>query len=390
MTRIAMNSSLLSSFSSDHSSSSFSFPSVIRMPGFVSDCFIDFLVAFFTRDLLLLKSVVAIEPLFWDAFLLLAELTDEFIEVSGPLSIHFYMILKIVKDIDPPSSVVSIFGNFCDKPALPYELDKSDRNLYAAFLFCSGESDKSFDVFYDIFIGNNSGSVLDLRFFQMFAEILYSKHCHKLELLAEALSCESRETPEVCAILGINEMKKGLFEKAKSLFIKSLSINWSADVVCMLGHSFIRLGQNEDASRCFVSALQCNEKNFRILYTVAQGFFMIESYDRCLFYCKKALVERVDGSVWKLMGKAIMKKGNPKRALLYFEKAAELGERDALLYSAEYLRKAHKIEEAVLLYERYAQHGSQNKEAVVRYLADYYEQIGEIEKSQQFRTNTKN
>lgn len=365
-----------------------SFPPVVCQPGFTSDSFTDFLVADFTCDLPLLQKVVESEPLFWEALLLLAELADGFIEVPGPLSSFFYMALKVYRDIDPPSACLGPLPPG-PVPALPYVPDERDSHLHAAFLYASGDPDRSFELFRKILSSPRAAAnefiSLDMRYFEMFGQLLHSRRDKTLPLLAEALSAECKDAAETQCVLGICRMQSGAYPQAKAHFIRSIMKKWSADVLCMLGHCMSRLSSRYEAEAYFLGALRGNEKNFRVLYTVAQGFFVLESYDRCAFYCQQALMRRLDGSVWKLLGRAYLKAGNPRKALRCFEQAEELGERDALLYTAEYLKKNHKMEEAIALYERYVEHGTKNKESVAKYLADYYDGIGDVLKGQRYR-----
>jgi tetratricopeptide (TPR) repeat protein len=382
-----------------------------------------FLVGIIKRDIEILKSVIEILPTFWDALLYLADIADHFIEISSPLKGYFYMILKIKKDIDPPGFKVEFIKNIIPSlDLLPYQIERSDKNLLAAFLYCYGNNDESLRVFLSIIDSD------DIRFFDIFAILLFLKNDQNLVNLAEILARKYKNHPIMLAVQAIYKTSIGHNEEAKQSFKKALrrdsasafedvigicqcqyaeclnlgsatyesltaiqytslegSLSSKADVHCMLGHVYINLKEKEQAIKHFNMALRSNQKNFRILYTIAQGYYSLGEMSHSLFMCRRAVDQKSDGSIWKLMGRIYMKLDDFTKAMSCFTKAEKMRENDSLLYMAELCKKNKKMETAAAYYEKYVKIGDKNREVVSKYLAEYYEGIGDIEKSSFYR-----
>lgn len=349
---------------------------IIKMPGFRRDPFLDFIEARIRRDPLLAIEVINQVPLFWDAYLLLGELTDTFVHLESPLSSYFYMHMKISRDIDPPE-----LKSRCDPRSMPYKLEEGHLNMLAAFHYCSGNSNEALRIFRRI----SSEEHFDISYFEFYAMILYSKSDPSLVHLCEDLSNFHRDEPETLVALGIYKSSIGSHEEARNIFKKALRRKKTSDVHGLLAHTYIKLNDHELACSHFQEALKTNLSSFRALYTAAQGYFIMGKKEVSLWYCRRALEERNDGGIWKLMGRIHMALEEYGRSLKCFEAAERLKEFDALLYMADVHKKTQRPEKALELYEKYVSVGEKNRAAVAKYLIEYYEEQGNTEKSNFYR-----
>ncbi|KAM0680031.1 hypothetical protein GINT2_001719 [Glugoides intestinalis] len=352
------------------------------LPGVRMDPFLCFIKAFIHRDYNMALDVVNQLPLFWEAHLLLLELSSSFAEVYTPLAPFFYAHLKIVKDIDPPGIHFILTRNSTiDLSILPYSTEKLDRNTLAALNYCYGNDKKALELFKSI----DCTITFDPAFFEFYGMLLHNNEDTSFQLVSEALVTLHKNKPETCVFAGLCCLSIGNYTEAKALFKRGYKYKSTADIACLLAYATLKLNDNETASGIYQLVGRDNSKNFRILYSIAQGYFNMNKFPNSLAYCKKALLIREDGSIYKLMGKVCQGLGDMELAIRYFEHALKLAEVDALLYLAEIYKKKGDVVKVLELYDKYVKNGESNVEAVVKYLIDYYEERGDFEKMEYYK-----
>lgn len=359
---------------------------LIKVRGHKSDPFLKFIEAVIEKDknlsIELLVDVINEMPLFWDAYLLLCELTDSFVFLETDLAPFFYTQLKIQKDIDPPS-VISNFmkSNSFDLRSLPYNTDVLDANSKAALNYCYGNQSVALNLFKSI----DFYKTLDISFFEFYGMLLYNTNDPSIQTICENINNHFRFLPETFTMVGLLRLSNNNYSEAVNLFTRSLKKCKSADSFCLLAYAYIKQNEYGQAVAAYQEAIKLSPRNFRILYSAAQGYFSMNKMEVSLWYCKKALDIRSDGSIYKLMGRIYTALNNIDVAMQYFENSLLHDEVDSLLYMADAYRKKSDMKKALELYERYVGQGQKNIKVVVKYLVDYFEEHGNEDKSRYYR-----
>lgn len=360
--------------------------SLVKCNGYKNDPFLKFIESIVEKDkkssIELVLEVISEMPLFWDAYLLLCDLTDSFIFLDTELAPFFYTQLKISKDIDP-LSIASTFtkSNSFDLGSLPYNIGILDINSKAALNYCYGNQSIALNLFKSI----DFCSSFDVSFFELFGMLLYNTNDPSIQTICENMNNYFKFLPETYVMVGLLRLSNNNYTESVNLFTKSLKKRKSADTYCLLAYSYIKLNEYGQAMASYQDAIKISPKNFRIFYSAAQGYFSMNKLEISLWYCKKALDIRADGSIYKLMGRIYMALNNLDVALQYFETSLLHNEIDSLLYMADAYRKKNEMKQALELYEKYVMQGQKNVKVVVKYLVDYYEEHGNEEKSKIFR-----
>ncbi|KAI4291874.1 anaphase-promoting complex subunit 8 [Pancytospora philotis] len=390
---------------------------VIVYEGFRGDAFCDYIVAMANRDVHKLIDAINMLPLFWDAFLLLAELTDAFVEIDSPIAPYFYMLLKVTRDIDPPGCTPDYTQSHCAPlDILSYQLPADDLGLLGAFLYVSGEPELAHTAFSRLFFGSSAASAESHRksasapkhdarraklleliasatppahpssdYADIAAYVFFVYADARLPILVEVLKTLHPNKAETLAATGVFHGSAASHEVAKSCFRKSLRIKHSLDVLSMLGHTLVNLKDRGGALETFAAVLREAGTNARLLYSVAQGFFMLEMDEHAAFYAHKSLGIRSDGAVWKLVGRVHIRCKEYDQALHALRQAERFGEKDALLYMAEVSKRMDRSELVPGFYEAYIKVGEKNKSAVLKFLVDHFKEAGDVEKSNYYR-----
>lgn len=225
----------------------------------------------------------------------------------------------------------------------------------------------------------------DFRYADIAAQALYSAGDPRLGYLAELIRHGLGSCPLTYTVNGIHNASIGKFSQAKRLFSKAIRLAPTPDLHCMLAYAHARLKEEKEASDHFTRALQDNPNNYRIVYAVAHGFFILGMTDLSLHFARKALIIQDDGAIWKLTGRLHMQSADYRRAIYSFEKAIRLSEYDALLYFAELCNQLSVPKQAVIFYEEYMRVGETNRGTVARFLTDYFDEIGDLDKASLYR-----
>lgn len=352
------------------------------LPGVRMDPFLCFIKAFINRDYNMALDVVNQLPLFWEAHLLLLELSSSFVEVYTPLAPFFYAHLKIVKDIDPPGmNFILTRNSVIDLSILPYDTEKLNINTLAALNYCYGNDKKALQLFKSI----DCTVSFDPAFFEFYGMLLHNNGDSSFQLVSEALATLHKNKPETNVFAGLYCLSIGSYTEARVFFKRGYKHKSTPDIACLLAYATLKLNDYEAASGIYQLVGRDNSKNFRILYSVAQGYFSMNKFPNSLAFCKKALLLREDGTIYKLMGKVCQGLGDAVLAVGYFEHALKLGEIDALLYLAEIYKKKGEVLKVLELYDKYIKKGESNVQAVVKYLVEYYEERGDFEKMEHYK-----
>lgn len=353
---------------------------VITLTGSKMDPFLEFIKAKASKEAKLALEIVEQVPLFWEAQLLLIELSDSFIQIDSPLSPLFYAYLKILRDIDSPNIDSTLIKTDINK--LPYSLSMLDKNTLAALNYCYGNDKKALKIFKTI----DFTTYFDPTFFEFYGIMLYNLNDSSLPLLCENMLIFHKIRHETFIMVGLLHLSQGRYTEARSLFKKAYKINSSPEIACLVAYSYLKLQDYEGSASFYQQALR---NNFRILYTVAQGYFSMNKFSICMSYCRKALEIREDGTIYKLMGRVQQSLENPDMAIKYFDHAIRLQEYDSLLYLAEIYKAQNETQKVLDLYERYLVVGEKNLQVVAKYLANYHEECGDLVKMEKYRSMEK-
>lgn len=352
---------------------------------YIADPFLRFIQALIEQDketsIQLALSIINEMPLFWDAYLLLCKLTDKFIYINSQLAPYFYLQLKIDKDIDPIGNLNFLKSNSFDITSLPYDTSLFNVNERAALNYCYGNQVLALSLFKSIDFYNN----FDISYFELFAMLIYNTNDSFLLFLCENMNNYFKFQPETYVLTGLYRLSTNNVNEAVKLFKKAIKKRKSTDVYCLLAYSYIKLNEYGQAICEYQKALKISPANFRIFYSIAQGYFSMNKMEVSLWYCKKALDIRADGSIYKLMGRIYIILNSLDVAIKYFETSLLHDEVDSLLYMADAYRKKNEMNKALEFYEKYVLKGKKNVKVVVKYLIDYYEEHSNEEKLKLFR-----
>lgn len=340
---------------------------IIILPNAKIDPFLIYLQALVKNDLELTIQVIEQLPYFWDAHLLLIELTTSLITINSPLEIFYYAYLKILKDIDSPISL-SLKDN-----------NNFNKNISAALQYCYSNDKKALEIFKSI----DFTDYFDCTFFEFYGILLYNFNDPIFPIICENMLYFHKNKYETLTMLGLFKLTQSKFNESKDLFKKAYKISNSADIGCLVSYSYIKLQEYENVSNFYQKIIK---NNFRILYSIAQGYYSMNKHSICLKYCKKTLEIREDGSIYKLMGKVYQSLNNIELAIRYFEKSFKLEEYDSLLYLAEIYKNKHDISKVIELYDEYLKKGEKNIKTVAEYLLGYYEEKGDFNKMESYRS----
>jgi len=381
--------------------------SIIKVEDYRNDPFLTFIEAKVHKSLELTLEVIDQLPDFYEAYLLLAELSNTCVHLEYPSSLIYYLYLKVLKDIEVPEVVKEILECILeDKAEAKIGIKVSEEqlsaykcivmnnlNLVAAFYYCSCNSDQAESIFSRVLALNldlKSG-YYDISYFHFYSIILYNKSDTALLSLSENLNNLFSNQFETLVSNGIYQFSIGNFELSRSIFKTALKKaekhcqSTIPDVYCLIAHNYIKLNNYEDADKSFQKALKANFHNFRILYTVAEGYFRMQRNEVALWYCKRALEKKNDGSIWKLLGRVFTNLGKFKEAEDCLKKAENMNELDAILYLADVYKKTGSADKALDLYKKYADVGVVNREVVINYLIEYYEEQGDSKNSRYYK-----
>jgi len=383
--------------------------SIIELPGLRVDPFLLYIKACVLRDQAIALSVIEQLPLFWEAYLLLIELSSSFIPVDGPLSVYYYAYLKIHRDIDCMNNInggvnnnrsgmnnrsgsmnnrsdcININSGICINENTTTSINNHrtshtnlDLNTLAALQYCSGDANLALSSFKKL----DLTSYFDPSFFEFYAILLYNTNDPSFPLLCESMCCFHRTRYETFVVLGLHKLLLSRHEEARDLLKRAYKSHPTPDIACLLAYAYFRLQDYESATSTYQLAAT---GSFRSLYSVAQGFFSMGRHSLCLLYCRSALELREDGTIYKLMGRASQGLENAEGAVGYFEKARELGEHDSLLYLAEVYKGRNEREKVLELYEEYVKTGEKNVKVVASYLVDFYAEVGDFKKIEEYK-----
>lgn len=392
-------------------------------PGAAHDGFTDYLIAAFTRDANLARTAAEALPFYWDAYLLLATLTETPVDVRGPFAQLFRMTLKIrrglhfpiktaastARDTPAPSDAYVLSETTpADNAALPAHLsdiDTRDGPTLAAYLAVSGEATAAAQAFAELIFQapQPRGALLarllgtaplraplgSLRYAELYIQHLYNHDKALLTHLAATLALEHPHAPVThCATAAVRTLKGDTPAALRSLrrALSGAPRQMLSDVCQMLGHVLVKNKRPEEAVALFVAALRGQQSNLRLLYAAIEGFFSAGEHEYVILFGRAFLARHSDGRIWKLLGRAYLNKGDVARGQRCMERAESHGEADALLYMADSLRSAGRIEEAVALYERYMATGVLNRAEVARFLTEFYDVAGDADKASEYRS----
>lgn len=367
---------------------------IVKIPGCRMDPFLDYITVLINKDINLLINIIESVPLFWEAHLTLVELTSTFIEIDSPLKEYFYSYLKITKDLPTSNNNLNINNiNMMNDSIninninininninnmMKYE-NKLDVNTLAALHYCLGNIDLSLKLFKSI------DDYSDISFFEFYGILLYNSNDPTFRMVVERCKNYHSKTPECLIMTGLYNLLIGNIQEGKDCLKKAYKHKNTSDIACLIACSFVKLNDHENACNFYKMAYMTGISNFRILYSIAQGYFNMNKLDECFSYCKMALEIGEDGTINKLLGKIHNSKGNLELAERYFEKSLQLGEIDSLLYLAETYKKRNQSDRMIEMYERYLRKGEKNVATVAKYMIEYYEEKGEYGKAEEYK-----
>lgn len=394
------NSSLISTIEFRNSENSRK--NIIKHPGFQPDPFLDFLEAKATSNLELLIQVIDQIPDFYEAYTLLNELSDTSVFLRYPISILYYLELKINKGIEIPNCIASVlnfilfneisveneFMEFLDDLKLILE---KNLNLAASFYYCIGDMKKSRIIFERSIemssVSFNYGTD-GTKYLYFYALLLYSQSASVLIDSNPFIGFSRCLEMNLCE--GIKEAAKENYFLAKKIFLDCLSAENDStylipDLHCLIAHVLNKLNEKDLAIQHLKDAILLVPKNFRVLYIAAQEFFEMQDLSYAFWYAKRALEANEDGGIWKLLGKIYLARNETELAKQCFEKSESMLEYDSLLYLADVYKKMDKTDKALEMYEKYVNTGTKNKEVVLKFLVSYYEDNGNLERCNYFK-----
>lgn len=264
----------------------------------------------------------------------------------------------------------------------------NDKNLLAAFLHAHGENAKAIALFNEIMLDTSNGKHSLCKFPRSYEYVeVYTKMLENDDLnnLLQIIENESPGTPECYTVRGICLGRRGELLPAIAALKKSLRLRWDGDVDCLLGNAYAEAKKRAEALACFRRVIDRCPLNSRLARAVAHGLYMLGEDELAVHHTRRALSLREDdASMYKLIGRLYMRIGDERLALRALRCAVKLGSKDAMLYIAETYRKMNKPDSVIKTYEKYIEIGgskNSNKEAVAKYLFDYYQEKGNVEKS---------
>jgi tetratricopeptide (TPR) repeat protein len=130
--------------------------------------------------------------------------------------------------------------------------------------------------------------------------------------------------------LGIKALQEGEFEKAIEAFMKAAEEEPENPVGYInLGNVFASAGDFERAERFFQKAISLDENAGSALYGLGNLYFTNERFEEAAKLYEKAIRAGLnEADAFFMLGKSLKQLDNPKLALPYFQRSAELAPDD--------------------------------------------------------------
>ncbi|KAI5150033.1 hypothetical protein ENBRE01_1261 [Enteropsectra breve] len=367
-----------------------------------NNLFYDYIEALANKNIALLKEVIALSPLFWDAYLSLVEMTDNFIEVDGDLSGYFYMHLKVQRDFDHRTSKHDYFLPLEPKKfKFPFKIEIKDLNLVGAFLYASGylkEAEIVFSWVLSEIFGINSPECLssslslaekerhaaklveaennlklifedgnirgsadanNIEFIEIAAYILEKNNTEALKFLNEIIQNEYPDTFEAAAIAGCYSQATNEYHDAIQHYRQALRTKRDARLFCKLGHLY-RVREDEDnMAYCYDKATERFPNNANVLCHYAMDVLNTENEGMAKELINKALLLNSSAGAWLAAGKIHLQNNLFSNAKICFSEARRQGCTEALLLLTELEEKEKPMGEVEELYKEYLNTGAE-------------------------------
>lgn len=196
-----------------------------------------------------------------------------------------------------------------------------------------------------------------------FSNILYVKERRAdLSHLAHNITKINKFAPESCCVVGNYYSLKGSHEKAILHFTRAIKCNpayltaWT-----LMGHEYVELRNTAAAVQCYRRAVQVSPADYRAWYGLGQTYEMLHLFQYALYYYKKAcFLKPQDARMWCAVGSCLAKLGQPRDAILSYERAVGCGDREGVAARelARQYREAGMTDKAAACFLRLVQERS--------------------------------
>lgn len=303
------------------------------------------------------KKAVEKNDHFWEAYDFLEEIPNTKSQTGNKLlGLH-----KLRKGISLEEDLLPFFQEF--------------PSFLGAFYYQKKEFNTALVYFEKSFFENEEISFLDL-----YSNILYLKKETKIGILAYKALLINKLRPETqVALANYYSFKKDHYKSVK-YFLNAIKLS-NKFTICytLIGHEFMEIKNYQEAIRNYTLSIKLN-KDYRAWFGLGQAYVALRIFQYALVFFKMSVsLKPNDSFLWLTFGNCYSKLKKDDCAKCYL-KAYSLGDKEGLIYLADYYKGLKKYSDSVKYYEKYVNDGGKDSKRILEFLVEYYGRIGNKKK----------
>ncbi|KCZ78461.1 hypothetical protein H311_00506, partial [Anncaliia algerae PRA109] len=314
------------------------------------DEFLLFLEGVVTKENKCFKKAIEKNDLFWEAY----EFLEEIPHVKTSLGQKLLSLHKL-------------------RGGISLE-DNSFTNLFPQYLGTYFYHKKDFDrslIYYEKYFAE----INELDFIDLYSNILYLKNDKRLGMLAyKSYKVNKFRAETNVVVANYYSMKKDHFDSIK-YFKNAIKLS-SKFSICytLIGHEFMELKNYQEAIKNYTLSVKLN-KDYRAWFGLGQAYSALRIFQFALVFFKMSVnIRPNDAFLWLTFGNcyAKLKKDDCSKCFL---KAYTLGEKESLVYLADYYKNQKKYSDSVKYYEKYVNEGGKESKRIIEFLLEYFNRL---------------
>ncbi|RVD93348.1 cell division control CDC23 [Tubulinosema ratisbonensis] len=324
------------------------------------DEFLMYLEGLITKNSRIFKKVCEKNELFWEAYDYLEELPN----VKSGLGNKLLTLHKLKKGIlleDKKIELMPFLHNF---PA-----------FLGAYFYHKKEYDIALPYLEKHFLENEEVDFVDLL-----SNILYLKKDKKIGIIAyNAYKLNKFRSETLIAVANYFSYKKDHFNSIK-YFLNAIKLDPKFNICyTLIGNEFMELKDYQEAIKNYTLSVKLT-KDHRAWFGLAQAYTALRNFRYALvFYRICVTIKPADPFFWLTFGNCYSKLKKDDCAKCFL-KAYSLGEKEGLIYLADYYKNQKKYSDSVKYYEKYVNDGGKESKRIIEFLVEYFTRLGNKKK----------
>lgn len=296
----------------------------------------------------MLLKVVEKNEFFWDAYVLIENELNFLTKLSNLHRMFLVAEKSRIIEFDP---------------------NTENKNLLAAAYCVTKNNHISEEMFDKI----TNKPYFSLDYVDIYSNILHVNRSNKLSELVVKVVEMNRFRPETQIVMGNYFSSKNENWKAISHFQAAIKLNHKYSIAyTLIGHEYMAMKKEMNALKSYSKSIVCNPTDFKAWFGLGQAYGMLRMYQYSLLFYKRSVELRSDYSyVWIGLGSAYAKL-HKEEAIDCFSRAAGLGDKEAILYSADFYKNVKKYNDAIKMYEKYVAIGGKETKRIKGFLYEYF------------------